>query len=545
MLAVVFSVALAYLFRHSIVDPVHRLTEVAQQVAAGNLSTRAEVESRDEIGVLGISINIMTKRLVETIEHLEAVFAEAQRARDAAEAANRAKSEFLANMSHELRTPLNGILGYAQVLLQNKALSEHELTGLTVIQQSGEHLLTLINDILDCAKIEAGKLELYMMDMQFIRFLQVIAEIIDVRAVQKGLAFSCQIAPDLPVWVQADERRLRQVLLNLLSNAVKFTDRGKVLLSVKMSSAGQFRFEVQDTGIGIAEHQMAAIFMPFEQAGESLRRLGGTGLGLSISQQLVRLMGGDIHVDSRPGQGSTFWFELELPVAAARPDMSQAPRVSGYEGPRRRILVVDDVAENRAVAREMLSSLGFETIEASNGAECLEMAKALRLDLILMDIVMPVMGGLEVTSRLRELPGFRTVPIIAISASAMRQDEDSSMIAGVNAFLPKPIEFDRLVAQIASLLQLTLTYETIRANAAPDKLEAGDLVPPPAEQIEVLYRLARLGNMGDLLNWANRLDDLDEHYRPFAEHVRVLAKGYQSKAILNFVKRYVDRKDVS
>lgn len=545
MLAVVFSVALAYLFRHSIVDPVRRLTEVAQQVAAGNLSTRAEVESRDEIGVLGISINIMTKRLVETIEHLEAVFAEAQRARDAAEAANRAKSEFLANMSHELRTPLNGILGYAQILLQNKALSEHELTGLTVIQQSGEHLLTLINDILDCAKIEAGKLELYMMDMQFIRFLQVIAEIIDVRAVQKGLAFSCQIAPDLPVWVQADERRLRQVLLNLLSNAVKFTDRGKVLLSVKMSSAGQIRFEVQDTGIGIAEHQMAAIFMPFEQAGESLRRLGGTGLGLSISQQLVRLMGGDIHVDSRPGQGSTFWFELELPVAAARPDMSQAPRVSGYEGRRRKILVVDDVAENRAVAREMLSSLGFETIEASNGAECLEMAKALRLDLILMDIVMPVMGGLEVTSRLRELPGCRTVPIIAISASAMRQDEDSSMIAGVNAFLPKPIEFDRLVAQIASLLQLTLTYETIRENAAPDKLEAGDLVPPPAEQIEVLYRLARLGNMGDLLNWANRLDDLDEHYRPFAEHVRVLAKGYQSKAILNFVKRYVDRKDVS
>ncbi|HEV7815870.1 MAG TPA: ATP-binding protein [Janthinobacterium sp.] len=545
LLALAFSVALAYLFRRSIVGPVSQLTGVAEQVAAGNLSARAAVESRDELGVLASSINIMTQRLAETIGHLEAVFAEAQRARDAAEAANRAKSEFLANMSHELRTPLNGILGYAQILLHDKALSEHELTAMTVIQQSGEHLLTLINDILDFAKIEAGKLDLYVTDMPFMRFLQVIAAMIEIRATQKGLGFSCQMAPDLPAWVQADEKRLRQVLLNLLSNAVKFTDHGSVLLCVKMSAEGRIRFEVQDTGIGIGEDQTAIIFMPFEQAGETQRRLGGTGLGLAISRQFVRLMGGDIQVKSRTGRGSTFWFELKLPVIESRPVMSRDPGVAGYEGPRKTILVVDDVAENRAVAIDMLSRLGFEVIEASSGAEGLERAQALRPDLILMDIVMPGMDGLETTSRLRELPVCKEVPIIAISASATRQDQDSSMMAGMNAFLPKPIEFDSLVAQIATLLQLTLIYEPSRQEAVPDNMETEELVAPPKEQIEVLYRLARLGNMQDILRWANRLDALDERYLPFAEQLRVLAKGYQSRAIMNFVKRYQEGKQVS
>ncbi len=256
--------------------------------------------------------------------------AEAERtARKSAEAANAAKSAFLANMSHELRTPLNGILGYAQILQRDQTLGERQRARVNVIRKSGDHLLRLINDILDLAKIEAGKMELYFTDLELPKFARTIVEIVDVRAAQKGLAFVCDIAPEVPLWIRADEGRLRQVLLNLLSNAVKFTDCGEVALRVRAVSPSRLRFEVQDTGVGIEAAQLDAIFLPFEQVGEEQRRLGGTGLGMAISQQYVRLMGGDIRVASQPGQGSTFWFELELPVVGAGVSAKADQIVSG------------------------------------------------------------------------------------------------------------------------------------------------------------------------------------------------------------------------
>ena len=538
LLAVVISIVMVYLFRRSIVGPVRRLTDVAKRVTAGNLSARASVESRDEIGVLAASINIMTERLAQNIEHLETIFEEAERARNAAEAANQAKNRFLANMSHELRTPLNGILGYAQILLRDKQLSERETTGLNVIQQSGEHLLTLINDILDFAKIEAGKLELYVTEFQFIRFLRVIAEMVEVRAAQKELEFICHLEPDLPTWVRTDERRLRQVLLNLLSNAVKFTDHGRITLRVGMSEADRIRFEVQDTGIGIGAAQLEAIFMPFEQVSDSRRRLGGTGLGLAISRQFVRLMGGDIQVQSRVDQGSTFWFELNLPIIKPEVVASHAPGVVGYEGARKKILVVDDVAENRAVTVDMLSQLGFEMSEAVSGEDGLEKAQVLLPDLILMDLIMPGIDGLETTRGLRQLPMLKHVPIIMLSASAAQSDQENSLLAGANVFLSKPVDFDSLLVQIAALLHLNLIYELSQAAPVSEGTEATPPVALPEDQLEALYRLARLGNMQDILEWSNRLEALDARYKPFVSQLRALAKGYQSKAILNFVKKY-------
>src|SRR4051794_1165586 len=468
-------------------------------------------------------------------------------AKERAEVASEAKSAFLASMSHELRTPLNGILGYAQILQRDSMLDNRQIAGLNVIQRSGEQLLMLINDILDFAKSEAGKLELYLTDIQLARFLRTVAEIINVKASEKRLDFICDLAPDLPDWVRADEKRLRQALLNLLSNAVKFTESGQVSLRVSLSPPTRLRFEVRDTGIGIGAEQLEAIFQPFEQAGAAQHRIGGTGLGLAISRQYARLMGGDIQVESRIGQGSAFWFELELPVVetkltAALPEWG----VTGYRGPRRKVLVVEDVAENRAVVVEMLGHLGFEMIEAVNGREGLKKAQALLPELILMDIVMPEMDGLEATRRLRQLPDFKDLPIIAISASASMEDEEISLAAGVNAFLPKPVGLDRLLTQIAVLLKLDWTYEFLAAeflvaSPFPDTRRVGPLIIPPAREMDILLRLAQEGDMRGLLRQATKLTELDERYLPFANQLRLLAQRFESKAILKFVERYLEK----
>ena len=540
--AIALGLATAFLLRRNIVVPVRRLTSVAEQVANGDLSARAVVESRDEIGILAMSVNLMTQRLAETIDHLETVFAEAQGAKTAAEKANQAKSAFLASMSHELRTPLNGILGYAQILGRNKALGERKLAGVNVIRQSGEHLLALIDDLLDFAKIEAGKLELDLAVIPLARFLHTVTELISVKAEQKGLKLILDAAPDLPGGVETDERLLRQVLLNLLANAVKFTDRGQVSLRVRFLPPSRLRFEVEDTGIGIGEDQMAIIFQPFEQVGEAQRRLGGAGLGLAISRQLVRLMGGEVQVESRIGEGSTFWFELELPVATVEAARRTERVVTGYVGPRKKVLVVDDVPENRAVLVDLLGQLGFNMIEAVNGSEGLEKAETTQPDLILMDVVMPELDGTEAIRHLRRLPGLSDVPIITVSASGSGADEEKSLSAGANAFLAKPIDLARLLTQIGTLLSLDWTHEPTEGEAASRREEAGILVVPPPDELEILHRLAERGIMREIIQWAERVATLDEDYRPFGDQLSLLANQYQSKAIMSFVKLHLDRR---
>ncbi|MBW8900165.1 MAG: response regulator, partial [Massilia sp.] len=462
--------------------------------------------------------------------------AEAERqARQAAEAASLAKSAFLANMSHELRTPLNGILGYAQVLERDPALGERQLAGIDIIRKSGEHLLTLINDILDMAKIEAGKMELYPADIPLARFVQTIVDIVGVKAAQKGLQLVCDLPPGLPTWVLADEKRLRQVLLNLLSNAIKFTDDGRVTLEVRFAAPDRLCFEVRDTGIGIAADQLEIIFEPFEQAGDVRRHLAGTGLGLAISRQYVRLMGGEIQVDSRVGRGSTFHFEIQAPPLQAAPAAAAPAIVTGYAGARRKVLVVDDVAENRAVVVDLLVSLGFEVVEAANGEDGLAMAQRLRPDLILLDIAMPKLDGLEVTRRLRRQEDFAEVPIIALSASVSDSDSEQCLAAGMNAFIPKPLDVDKLLEQIERLLGLEWIHGVTHAEAPPAE---EPVVAPPADEMELLHRLARVGNMQAIVAHVERLAGLDERYRPFASQLSALAKRYQSKAVLQMVEAH-------
>ncbi|BCF95324.1 response regulator [Paraburkholderia largidicola] len=457
-------------------------------------------------------------------------------AKDAAVAANRAKDQFLANISHELRTPLNGILGYAQMLQRDARLDARQQAGVSVIEQSGQHLLTLINDILDFARLGAGKLELQVGEVSLRAFLATIAEIVGVRAQQKGLVLNYVAAADLPAVVRVDERRLRQVLLNLLANAVKFTDHGEVSLSVSRGAMARVRFEVRDTGIGVSPDRLEAIFQPFEQAGDHTRRSGGAGLGLAISRQLVRMMGGDIYVDSAAGAGSVFWFELEAPASAADTGAC-APRLQAgsLDGAGRPILVVDDVPANRTLLVEVLGRAGFHVIESSDGRDALAKAAAHTPDLIILDTVMPLMGGIEMLTHLRRSEAFAATPVIVVSADASERNARANIAAGADVFLEKPLDLDRLMQSVVTLLGLSQSPTT-----SPTCEAAQQLVVPPREEMTVLHRYALLGSMRDINRHADRLVKLHEKYEPFAARLRQLATTYESQALLSLIEHHLN-----
>jgi signal transduction histidine kinase len=389
-------------------------------------------------------------------------------ARHAAEAANRAKSEFLAGMSHELRTPLNAVLGYAQLLTMEGGLTERQARGLDTIHQSGQHLLALINDILDLARIEAGRTELNPEPVELAVLLQAVVDLMRVKTDEKQLAFVFDAQAGLPAAVLADERRLRQVLLNLLGNAIKFTDAGTVTLRAAAAPQGPaqvlLRLEVEDTGVGMRPDDLTRIFEPFEQVGDAQRRSGGTGLGLAITRALVNDMGGQVQVSSELGRGTCFRVELPLPLAQPAQPAQGAAKVAGvsagaapaarYPGPPRRVLVVDDVAANRTLLCDFLSNAGFEVAQASDGSELLAAARRFRPDLIVMDSVMPSVDGVEATRRLRQDAELGAVPVIAVSASATAEHRAACLQAGVNVFLTKPVSLEALRGHIGEQLGL-------------------------------------------------------------------------------------------
>jgi signal transduction histidine kinase/ActR/RegA family two-component response regulator len=409
-----------------------------------------------------VAVRQANARLRIEIDERQKVETELLCAKGLAEVANQAKSTFLANMSHELRTPLNGILGYAQILSWDDHLTTDQQEGLQIIERSGEHLLTLINDILDLAKVEAGKIELFPTVVPLENFLQEIVQLFRLRAEQKGIGFSYQPQPELPAVIEVDEKRLRQVLINLLGNAIKFTEQGGVTLTVSFQEE-QLGFHIQDQGCGIAAADLDKIFQPFQQVGDKKYWGQGTGLGLPISKKLVEMMGGELRVTSILGQGSLFSVLLQLsvvPNSLHLPGDSKLPKIIGYQGRPRTVLVIDDNSVNRFILVKMLTHLGFTLLEVANGQEGLDKAwQTPSIDLILVDLVMPDLDGFTVIQQLRQLPQCRETVFIAVSASAFETDRQHSLDLGCHDFIAKPIKFDRLLERLQVHLNLTWLYE--------------------------------------------------------------------------------------
>ncbi|BBD57634.1 ATP-binding region ATPase domain protein [Nostoc sp. HK-01] len=489
---------------------------------------------------------------------------ERQKAEEVAADANRAKSEFLANMSHELRTPLNGILGYTQIFKTDDSLSSQQRNGVNIIHQCGEHLLTLINDILDISKIEARKMELELKKFNFSAFLDGVIEICRLRAETKGIGLIYQPLGYLPELICGDEKRLRQVLINLLSNAVKFTKKGSITFKVgsinqdgdwiidtdKLAAQSpqlKIRFLVEDTGIGIAQEQLEDIFLPFKQVGEDSLKTEGTGLGLTISRQLVQMMGGKLFVKSELGKGSIFWLDLELPEVEqlSNVDINEL-NIIGVAGAKRKILVVDDKWENRSVLVNILEPLGFEVLAASDGLECLQKIPEFQPDLILMDLVMTGMDGFEATRRLRLLPNFQEIVVIAVSASVFEFNQQESRKVGCDDFLPKPIQKAELLEKLQVHLGLEWVYED-KVRKMKDKQKSSiyplhltsqaAIVPPPADELAMLLDLAMRGDLRSIAEQSLKLEEREEKLQPFATRLYQLAKGFKGKQILEFLQK--------
>ena len=460
-------------------------------------------------------------------------------AKEASDAASRAKSYFLASVSHELRTPLNGILGYTQILRRDSALSAKQREGVRVINESADHLLALINDVLDLSKIEAGRIELHPVDFDLPAFTAAVEQVFLPRAREKGILFETVVGADLPGWVRGDEQRLRQIVFNLVSNAVKFTVAGGVVFTVSRAQGDAVRFCVSDTGPGIAAEDLGKLFEPFMQVGKT-SGVSGTGLGLAISRSLVERMGGQLKVESKPGWGSRFWCDLSLPVTAASSvplATADAWRLRGYEGPRRRILVVDDNAANRAVMFEMLAPLGFVLAEAETGEGALAETATFHPDLVLMDIRLPgAIDGLEATRRLRAKNEEPNLRVIAVSASAYDLDRDECFAAGCDGFLAKPVREEDLWTAVERALGLVWQVADTVDSATPFPLP---LRAPPSVEAAALYDLAAKGDVVGIRARADALIALDAAYGPFAHRVLDLAGRFKMKAIRQFVAGYL------
>ncbi|MDR3438702.1 PocR ligand-binding domain-containing protein [Telmatospirillum sp.] len=514
-------------------------------------TAKVPLRNRDNeiIGVLGIYDDVTERKRAEEElrhykDHLEEVVqqrtADLVLARNAAEAANKAKSVFLANMSHELRTPLNAILGFSSMMLRDPALSESQSASLDIISRSGEHLLALINDVLEMAKIEAGRLQLDDVSFDLGGMVRDVIEMMEVRAREKGLRLLIDQSSAFPRYIVGDEARLRQMLINLVGNAIKFTREGGVTIRLGTSDRPDsiLLIEVEDSGPGIAPEDRERIFEPFTQLDEQGSNKG-SGLGLAITHQFVQLMGGKISLRSELGNGSLFRVELPLKTAAAADiaktnEMGKEDVVGLAPGqPEYRILVVEDSLENQVLLRQLMESVGFQVKVAENGLQGIELFQSWRPHFIWMDRRMPVMDGLKATKILRSLPGGRDVKIVAVTASAFMEQREEMLDAGLDDFLRKPYRFHEIFECLSKHLGVRYTY---RRQSVPEKA-----VVLTAEMLSVLPDEIRndLKNALESLEKqriAHVIENISSYDRKLHKVLISLTKKFDYPSILNALR---------
>ena len=542
---IILSFALViYQVRRRMLLPLRRLVDFSDLITSGNLSKSLGWYRNDEVGRLAAQLEGMRNSLALDRKELKRQVSERTSELAAsllkAESANKAKSVFLANMSHELRTPLNAVLGFSQLLQRESGLSEEGRKSLATINRSGQHLLALINDVLEISRIEAGRSDVQIRAFDLQDALSSVEEMIRGRAEGKDLLFQADYAASLPRYVKGDESHLKQVLINLLGNAVKYTKQGHVMLRVSRRNLGRSEaicFEVSDTGPGISIEDQTRIFQPFYQTAAGIAQAEGTGLGLAISREYTRQMNGSLSVDSQLGQGSVFTLTLPLAEAEASAIKTATGHVIGLEGEQQevRVLVVDDKADNRELVRQLLVAAGIDVRTANDGQQAVDAFKDWQPRLIWMDMRMPVMDGYESTRQIRALPGGDVVKIIALTASAFEEDRAAILAAGCDDMVRKPLEEDRLFAVMGELLGLRYRYaEAVTPAQTATEL---DLSVLPAEMQQKLKAAAEALDVDEIKTLVAQIGTA---HPPLAAALETLVQAYRFDRIAELCERCKD-----
>ena len=535
----VYSYLIAKWSIQDIVLPLKQLQVNIGQAAGGDLTQLTPVRGNDEIGEVTENFT----RMLISLREAAALKSE----KEAAEAANVAKSTFLANMSHELRTPLNAILGFAQLMTRDENLTQEQRENIATINRSGEHLLGLINDVLDMSKIESGRLTLHIVSFDFHSLLDGIEEMFTFRAAEKDLSLIVDRAADVPKYVRTDESKLRQVLMNLMSNAIKFTDQGGVSVRTdlrKKDDLQELLFEVEDTGQGITPEEIDALFEPFVQTQSGRQQAGGTGLGLPICRRYVELMGGRLSASSVPGQGSVFRFSVQIETTTAGEIRStqQPRRVVGMAPgqPAYRILIAEDRDTNRLLLRKILSSLDFPLREASNGQEAIAVWEEWEPHLIFMDMRMPIVDGYEATKRIKATTRGQATVVIALTASAFENQRHMVLAEGCDDYIRKPFREHEIFEKLERHLGIQFLYdETSEARSVtgaigrPLELSVDRLSTIPPEQLESLREATVRGDLEGMLVIINRIRETDVRS---ADVLASLASEFDYQTILSAIK---------